>query len=175
MTLGNAAAARVRLIVWCRHCGRQVEPDPAEMAGRYGAEKPFLTGTLALFARDAGADRSISWPPEPSDSRPLGASSRGPPRFKVIDGDVEALGFACTRTDRCRPVRGEPGRSRRRSRRVATEAPEFLSAEECRAHAVACERMARSPSTVDGLRETLIEVAEQWRQLAQDAEARAKA
>ena len=92
MTLGNAAAARVRLIVWCRHCGRQVEPDPAEMAGRYGAEKPFLTGTLALFARDAGADRSISWPPEPSDSRPLGASSRGPPRFKVIDGDVEALG-----------------------------------------------------------------------------------
>jgi len=35
--------------------------------------------------------------------------------------------------------------------------------------------MARSPSTVDGLRETLIEVAEQWRQLAQDAKARAKA
>jgi hypothetical protein len=38
MTLGNAAAARVRLIVWCRECTHQVEPDPAEMAARYGAE-----------------------------------------------------------------------------------------------------------------------------------------
>jgi hypothetical protein len=28
MTLGRAAAAGVRLIVWCRECGRQVEPDP---------------------------------------------------------------------------------------------------------------------------------------------------
>jgi hypothetical protein len=37
MTLGNAAAARVRLIVWCLDC-HQVEPDPAEMAERYGAE-----------------------------------------------------------------------------------------------------------------------------------------
>jgi hypothetical protein len=38
MTLGNAAAARVRLIVWCLDCRHQVEPDPAEMAERYGAE-----------------------------------------------------------------------------------------------------------------------------------------
>ena len=38
MTLGNAAAAMVRLIVWCRDCGRQIEPDPGEMAERYGAE-----------------------------------------------------------------------------------------------------------------------------------------
>jgi hypothetical protein len=28
MTLGNAAAARVRLIVWCKACSHQVEPDP---------------------------------------------------------------------------------------------------------------------------------------------------
>jgi hypothetical protein len=28
-TLGNAAAAKVRLIVWCRECRRQAEPDPA--------------------------------------------------------------------------------------------------------------------------------------------------
>jgi hypothetical protein len=27
MTLGNAAAARVRLIVWCRACQHNVEPD----------------------------------------------------------------------------------------------------------------------------------------------------
>jgi Zn finger protein HypA/HybF involved in hydrogenase expression len=38
MTLGNAAAAKVRLIVWCTDCRHQVEPDPAEMAERYGAE-----------------------------------------------------------------------------------------------------------------------------------------
>jgi hypothetical protein len=40
MTLGNAAAARVRLIVWCKDCQHQVEPDPAKMAQRYGAETP---------------------------------------------------------------------------------------------------------------------------------------
>jgi hypothetical protein len=55
MTLGNAAKAprppgrrqdrspsatwpiQVRLIVWCKARGHQVEPDPAEMAERYGA------------------------------------------------------------------------------------------------------------------------------------------
>jgi hypothetical protein len=42
MTLGNAAAARVRLIVWCKECQHQVEPNPAEMAARYGAETPVL-------------------------------------------------------------------------------------------------------------------------------------
>lgn len=44
MTLGNAAAARVRLIVWCKDCRHQIEPDPAERAARYGAEthKIFL-------------------------------------------------------------------------------------------------------------------------------------
>jgi hypothetical protein len=39
MTLGGAAAAaRARLIVWCKDCQHQVEPDPGEMAERYGAE-----------------------------------------------------------------------------------------------------------------------------------------
>jgi hypothetical protein len=41
MTLGNAAAAMVRLIVWCRAC-RQVEPDPGEMAERYGTETTVI-------------------------------------------------------------------------------------------------------------------------------------
>ena len=41
MTHGNAAAARVRLIVWCKECRHQVvEPDPSELATRYGAETP---------------------------------------------------------------------------------------------------------------------------------------
>jgi Zn finger protein HypA/HybF involved in hydrogenase expression len=38
LPLGNAAAAHVRLIVWCKACGHRVEPDPVEMAERYGAE-----------------------------------------------------------------------------------------------------------------------------------------
>jgi hypothetical protein len=42
MTLGGAAAARVRLIVWCKQCHHQVEPDPPRMAARYGAETPVL-------------------------------------------------------------------------------------------------------------------------------------
>jgi len=42
MTLGAAAAAGVRLIVWCRDCQHQVEPDPAEHARRYGAETSVL-------------------------------------------------------------------------------------------------------------------------------------
>jgi len=36
MTLGNAAAAKVRLIVWCKTCSHQVEPDAGEHARRYG-------------------------------------------------------------------------------------------------------------------------------------------
>jgi hypothetical protein len=34
MTLGRATRARVRLIIGCRDCSHQVEPDPAEMAAR---------------------------------------------------------------------------------------------------------------------------------------------
>jgi hypothetical protein len=42
MTLGAAAAAGVRLIVWCRDCSHQVEPDPAEQARRYGVTTSVL-------------------------------------------------------------------------------------------------------------------------------------
>jgi hypothetical protein len=42
MTLGGAASAQVRLIVWCKACQHQVEPDPAEMAARYGADTSVL-------------------------------------------------------------------------------------------------------------------------------------
>ena len=49
-----------------------------------------------------------------------------------------------------------------------------MSAEECRAHAETCERMAESlgPDNA-GLRDTMREVADEWRRLAKDAEARA--
>jgi len=56
MTLGNAAAARVRLIVWCRECQHQVEPDPAEHARRYGAETSVLEwrGKLVIYIAESG-------------------------------------------------------------------------------------------------------------------------
>jgi hypothetical protein len=48
MPVGNAAAARVRFIVWCLECRYQVEPDPAEMAD----DTPRGTGSrLAEAAR----------------------------------------------------------------------------------------------------------------------------
>jgi hypothetical protein len=40
MTLGNAAKAELRLIVWCRSCGHRDEPNPAELAQRYVADTP---------------------------------------------------------------------------------------------------------------------------------------
>src|SRR5246127_2524610 len=41
-TLGSTAAAGVRVIVWCKACRHQIEPDPAEMAARYGADTSVL-------------------------------------------------------------------------------------------------------------------------------------
>jgi hypothetical protein len=55
MTLGNAAAARVRLIVWCKECQHQVEPDPADMAARYGAETPVLDWRERLVCSRCGS------------------------------------------------------------------------------------------------------------------------
>jgi hypothetical protein len=48
-----------------------------------------------------------------------------------------------------------------------------MSAEECRAHEETCERMAQSLGPENaGLRDVMREVADQWRRLAADAEAK---
>ena len=48
-----------------------------------------------------------------------------------------------------------------------------MSAEECRTHAETCERMAQSLGPENaGLRDVMREVAEQWRRLAADADAK---
>jgi hypothetical protein len=52
MTLGNAAAARVRLNVWWRASGRA---DPAEMAQRYGAETPVRDWRERLVCSKCGS------------------------------------------------------------------------------------------------------------------------
>ena len=54
MTLGNAANAKVRLIVWCKTCGRQVEPDPAEMVAPYGADTSVLDWRDRLVCSGCG-------------------------------------------------------------------------------------------------------------------------
>jgi hypothetical protein len=54
MTLGAAAAAQVRLIVWCKACQHQVEPDPAQMAARYGAGTSVLDWRERLVCSKCG-------------------------------------------------------------------------------------------------------------------------
>jgi hypothetical protein len=54
MTLGAAAVAQVRLIVWCKACQHQVEPDPAEMAVRYGADTSVLDWRERLVCSKCG-------------------------------------------------------------------------------------------------------------------------
>jgi hypothetical protein len=54
MTLGAAAAAQVRLIVWCKECQHQVEPDPGEMAARYGAGTSVLDWRARLVCSRCG-------------------------------------------------------------------------------------------------------------------------
>jgi hypothetical protein len=54
MTLKNAAAAKVRLIVWCKECQHQVEPDPAEMCARYGADTSVLDWRERLVCSRCG-------------------------------------------------------------------------------------------------------------------------
>ena len=57
MTLGNAAAQKVRLIVWCLDCHREVEPDPAEQAQRYGAETSIADWRTKLVCSGCGGRR----------------------------------------------------------------------------------------------------------------------
>lgn len=59
MTLGNAAAAHVRLIVWCLDCRHQVEPDPTEMAERCGAETSVPDWHERLVYGECGSEASI--------------------------------------------------------------------------------------------------------------------
>jgi DNA-directed RNA polymerase subunit RPC12/RpoP len=54
-TLGSSAAAGVRLIVWCRDCGHQVEPEPAEQAERYGADTTVIDWHARLSCSKCGS------------------------------------------------------------------------------------------------------------------------
>jgi hypothetical protein len=55
MTLGGAALAGVRFIVWCKDCRYQVEPDPAKQAQRYGGQTTVLDWCERLVCSKCGS------------------------------------------------------------------------------------------------------------------------
>ena len=59
-TVVVAATAKVCLIVWCKVCRHQVEPDPAEHAARYGAELPVIDWVKRLRCSQCGS-RSVDF------------------------------------------------------------------------------------------------------------------
>jgi Zn finger protein HypA/HybF involved in hydrogenase expression len=79
MTLGNTAAAHVRLIVWCRECRHQGEPDPAEMARRYGPETPVPEWRKRLICSQCGShdvDMVVTGTSGPEERAPIWATAR---------------------------------------------------------------------------------------------------
>jgi rubredoxin len=58
MTLGTAAAAaQVRLIVWCKAYQHQVEPDPAQM-GAHMADTRFSIGRERMVCSECGSRKA---------------------------------------------------------------------------------------------------------------------
>jgi hypothetical protein len=55
MMLGYAAKAELRLIVWCRACGHQVEPDPAQLTEPHGVDTPVLDWRERLVCSGCGS------------------------------------------------------------------------------------------------------------------------
>ena len=54
-TLGSTESAGVRIIVWCKACGHETEPDPVEMAARHGADVPVPVWRARLSCSRCGA------------------------------------------------------------------------------------------------------------------------
>jgi len=55
MTLGHAVRAQVRLIVWCKACGRQAEPDVAAAASTHGEALPVQDWAARLVCTTCGS------------------------------------------------------------------------------------------------------------------------
>jgi len=58
-TLGSAAAAAVRVIVWCNACRHRIEADVAAMAETYGAATLSATGSAAWCSQCGARDISF--------------------------------------------------------------------------------------------------------------------
>ena len=55
MTLGNAAAARVRLIVWCKACGHRPSPTLRRSPSGTVPRPPFPIGASGWCVRKCGS------------------------------------------------------------------------------------------------------------------------
>jgi Zn finger protein HypA/HybF involved in hydrogenase expression len=55
MTLESAAAAELRLVVWCKACGHRSELDPAEQARWYGPETAVPEWRRRLVCSQCGS------------------------------------------------------------------------------------------------------------------------
>jgi hypothetical protein len=54
LTLGQALAAKVRLIVWCKACGRRAEPDVAEQVAHHGSTMTVIDWAARLRCSACG-------------------------------------------------------------------------------------------------------------------------
>ena len=54
-TLGSTLATHLRLIVWCKACRHQAEPDVAELVERYGADLPLPEWSERLVCSACGS------------------------------------------------------------------------------------------------------------------------
>jgi hypothetical protein len=55
MTLGSAAAAQLRLMVWCKACGHKSEPDPADQARWLVPRRRYSNGRARLVCSRCGS------------------------------------------------------------------------------------------------------------------------
>jgi len=56
-TLSSSAAAKVRVIVWCKDCRHKVELDPAAQVAHHGANLPVRDWVRRLVCSQCGSRR----------------------------------------------------------------------------------------------------------------------
>jgi hypothetical protein len=120
MTLGQALAAKVRLIVWCKACGHRAEPD-AKQVEQNGADTTVLVGRVCCAARPAAPARWISSSAERGDegARMARAVAPGGGLVAVSASEWPAGGVGCNarqRTALAGDGTGRPGGDDRRRR-----------------------------------------------------------
>ena len=54
LTLGQALAAHVRLIVWCKSCNHRADPDVATQVVQHGSEMPVPDWARLLRCTECG-------------------------------------------------------------------------------------------------------------------------
>ena len=55
ITLGQAVAAHVRLIVWCKNCNHKADPDITAMVAHHGSGMTVIDWARLLRCTESGA------------------------------------------------------------------------------------------------------------------------